>query len=80
MAEARDERAREAYAAAEAERREGRSASPEGEAPPALPDLAQVTGWSRADASKAPYDDPQRPGFAAWRMGEEGKPSGGDAE
>jgi hypothetical protein len=34
-----------------------------------LPDLAQVTGWSRADPGKAPHD-PRRALFGGWRMEE----------
>jgi hypothetical protein len=33
----------------------------------ALPDLGQVTGWSRANAGKAPHD-PTRALFGGWRM------------
>jgi hypothetical protein len=32
-----------------------------------LPDLAQVTGWSRADAGKTPHD-PDRALFGGWRI------------
>jgi hypothetical protein len=78
MAEARDERAREAFEVAEAERMErGLPAwGPAGQAvrlglnPGAmLPDLAQVTGWSNADPEKAPAD-PDRALFGGWRIGE----------
>jgi hypothetical protein len=78
MAEARDERAREAFEVAEAERMErGLPAwGPAGQAvrlglnPSAmLPDLAQVTGWSNADPDKAPHD-PDRALFGGWRIGE----------
>jgi hypothetical protein len=72
MAEARDERAREAFAVAEAERRErGEPAwGPAGEeVRRGLPDLAQVTGWSRADPAKAPHD-PGRALFGGWRIEE----------
>ena len=34
-----------------------------------LPDLAQVTGWSRADPAKAPHD-PRRALFGGWRIGD----------
>ena len=34
-----------------------------------LPDLAQVTGWSRADPDKTPHD-PRRALFGGWRMDE----------
>jgi len=76
MAEARDERAREAFEVAEAERMErGLPAwGPAGQAvrlglnPSAmLPDLAQITGWSNADPEKAPAD-PERALFGGWRM------------
>lgn len=50
MYEARLQRDREAFEVAEAARRAGRGAgaSPHAPPPPALPDLAQVTGWSKA--------------------------------
>ena len=76
MAEARDRRAREAFEVAEAERMERGEPpwGPAGEAvrlgvdPAALlPDLAQVTGWSRADPAKAPHD-PGRALFGGWRI------------
>ena len=76
MAEARDERAREAFEVAEAERMErGLPAwGPAGQAvrlglnPSAmLPDLAQVTGWSNAEPGKAPHD-PERALFGGWRI------------
>jgi hypothetical protein len=76
MAEARDERAREAFEVAEAERMErGLPAwGPAGQAvrlgldPSAmLPDLAQITGWSNADPEKASHD-PDRALFGGWRM------------
>jgi hypothetical protein len=83
MAEARDERHREEFEAAEAERRE-RGEPPWGTAGVrtdyyggceglglpegfGLPDLAQVTGWSRADPDKAPHD-PDRALFGGWRI------------
>jgi hypothetical protein len=78
MAEARDERAREAFEVAEAERMErGLPAwGPAGQGvrlglnPSAmLPDLAQVTGWSNADPEKAPHD-PDRALFGGGRIGE----------
>ena len=78
MAEARDERAREAFEVAEAERMErGLPAwGPAGQAvrlglnPSAmLPDLAQITGWSNADPEKVPHD-PDRALFGGWRIGE----------
>ena len=76
MSEARDQRAREAFEVAEAERMErGEPAwGPAGEMvrlrldPAAmLPDLAQVTGWSRADPTKTAHD-PERALFGGWRM------------
>jgi hypothetical protein len=72
MAEERDRRAREAFAIAEAERWErGEPAwGPAGEAVRrelGLPDLAQVTGWSRADPKKAPHDE-TRALFGGWRL------------
>jgi len=78
MAEARDERAREAFEVAEAERMErGLPAwGPAGQAvrlglnPSAmLPDLAQVTGWSNADPEKVAADS-DRALFGGWRIGE----------
>jgi hypothetical protein len=72
MAEERDRRAREAFEIAEAERWErGLPAwGPAGEEVRrrlGLPDLAQVTGWSRAYAAKAPHD-PTRALFGGWRL------------
>jgi hypothetical protein len=78
MAEARDRRAREEFEAAEADRwARGEPAwGPAGEEVRArlglpeglgLPDLAQVTGWSRADPDKAPHD-PERALFGGWRV------------
>ena len=78
MAEARDRRAREEFEVAEAERwARGEPAwGPAGEAVRerfglpeglGLPDLAQVTGWSRADPDKAPHD-PERALFGGWRI------------
>jgi hypothetical protein len=74
MAEERDRRAREAFALAEAERWE-RGEPPFGPAGEdvrarlGLPDLAQVTGWSRADPGKAPHH-PGRALFGGWRIEE----------
>ena len=91
MAEARKQRAREAFEVAEAERMERGAPAwgPAGEAVrrrlavegrAALPDLAQVTGWSRADPEKAPHD-PRRALFGGWRIEDmekkRGKESGG---
>ena len=71
MAEERDRRAREEFEVAEAERwAKGEPAwGPAGEDVRrrlGLPDLAQVTGWSRADPAKAPHD-PERALFGGWR-------------
>ena len=83
MAEERLRRQREAFAVAEAERWErGEPAwGPAGEAVRAalrlaqdgfgLPDLAQVTGWSRADPAKVACHE-ERALFGGWRMGELG--------
>jgi hypothetical protein len=72
MAEERRRRAREAFELAEAERwAQGLPAwGPAGEEARerlGLPDLAQVTGWSRADPGKAPHD-PGRALFGGWRI------------
>jgi hypothetical protein len=74
MAEERDRRAREEFELAEAERwAQGLPAwGPAGEEARrrlGLPDLAQVTGWSRADARKAPHDE-SRALFGGWRIEE----------
>ena len=74
MAEARAEREREEFEVAEAERwARGEPAwGPAGKAVRerlALPDLAQVTGWSRADPAKAPHDE-SRALFGGWRIAE----------
>jgi len=78
MAEARDERAREEFEVAEAERW-SRGEPPWGPAGEAvrrelgltenfgLPDLAQVTGWSRADPAKVPHHDGVAL-FGGWRI------------
>jgi hypothetical protein len=63
--EARMEREREKYRIAEAARRERGEPSPFEPAPPALPDLAQVTGWSKA--SGKPAYGPEA-GFGGWRI------------
>jgi hypothetical protein len=77
MAEARDERQRQEFEVAEAERAE-RGEPPWGLAGQlvrerlglaehfGLPDLAQVTGWSRADPDKEMHDD--RALFGGWRI------------
>jgi hypothetical protein len=73
MHRARQERDREAFRVAEAARL-ARGEGPywsdgeQGDAPQ-LPDLAQVTGWSKADATKTPHDD-ARALFGGWRIGE----------
>jgi hypothetical protein len=72
MAEERDRRAREEFEVAEAERW-ARGEPPWGPAGEnvrrrlGLPDLAQVTGWSRADPAKAAHD-PARALFGGWRI------------
>ena len=72
MAEERGRRALEEFEIAEAERHAlGQPAwGPAGEDARrklGLPDLAQVTGWSRADPAKAPHD-PDTALFGGWRM------------
>jgi hypothetical protein len=78
MYEERRRREREKFEVAEAERWErGEPAwGPAGEAVrrelglperSGLPDLAQVTGWSHADPSRAPHH-PERALFGGWRM------------
>jgi len=74
MPEARAERHREEFEVAEVERWEkGEPAwGPAGEdvrGKLGLPDLAQVTGWSRADASKEAVD-PDTALFGGWRIGD----------
>lgn len=69
MHEARLERQREEYRVAQAGRR-GRGeplVSPHEPKPPALPDLAQVEGWSKA--SGEPAFDEGRALFGGWRLG-----------
>ena len=69
MYELGQERDREAYRVAEAARR-ARGEGDDREAPIALPDLGQVTGWSRADPAKGgpkgQWGD--RALFGGWRM------------
>jgi hypothetical protein len=71
MAEERDRRAREEFEVAEAERW-ARGEPPFGLAGEdvrrklGLPDLAQVTGWSRADPAKEPHGDSAL--FGGWRI------------
>ena len=72
MAEERRRRAREAFELAEAERwarglPAWGPAGAEARERLGLPDLAQVTGWSRADPDKAPHD-PGRALFGGWRI------------
>ena len=72
--EERQRRAREAFDLADTARRaqrEGARAGTEAgsDASPRLPALDQVTGWSRADASKAPTDA-TRALFGGWRLGD----------
>jgi hypothetical protein len=76
MWEAREQRAREEFEVAEAARM-ARGEPPWGpagedvrrasEGRVVLPDLAQVTGWSRADPTKAPHDE-GRALFGGWRI------------
>ena len=73
MAEERDRRAREAFEVAEAERwAKGLPAWGEAGAEVrrklGLPDLAQVTGWSRADPAKESHGDSAL--FGGWRIEE----------
>lgn len=66
--EARLQRDREKFDVAEAARRAAGKPSPFGpKVLPPLPDLAQVTGWSRADPTKAPHH-PERALFGGWRL------------
>jgi hypothetical protein len=85
MYEEQQERSREAFRVAEAQRWErgepawglageevrasirACGATQHERSPFGLPDLAQVTGWSRADPGKAPHD-PRRALFGGWRM------------
>ena len=72
MSEARDQRAREEFEVAEVERwQRGEPAwGPAGadvRAKLGLPDLAQVTGWSRADPAKAPHHEGVAL-FGGWRL------------
>lgn len=60
------ERQREEYAIAQAARLAGQ-ASPHELPPPVLPDLAQVTGWSRATGAGEGSD---RALFGGWRLGD----------
>ena len=72
MAEERERRARDEFELAEAERwAQGLPpwgpAGEEARRRLGLPDLAQVTGWSRADPAKAPHDE-SRALFGGWRI------------
>lgn len=75
--EARLEREREKFRATQAALRAkdedpywGRDRADPHEPPrPALPDLAQVTGWSKADPAKVPHDE-TRALFGGWRIGD----------
>ena len=69
MYEARQQRAREAFDIAEAERRAQGKPSPFGPQPPPLPALDQVKGWSKADPKKRSQDR-ERPMFGGWRIGD----------
>lgn len=64
MGEHRLARGREASLAAERARRAEREPAPP---QPALPDLAQVGGWSRADPTRIPHDA-ERALFGGWRL------------
>jgi len=87
LAEAREARQREAFVTAEAERW-ARGEPPWGPAgaavrrelgPPerfGLPDLAQVSGWSRGDPKKVPHDC-RRALFGGWRIENMEKKRGG---
>ena len=74
MAEARAEREREAFAVAQAARMDPSiplcEASQDERSPFGLPDLAQVTGWSRADPAKVAHDE-TRALFGGWRFSPE---------
>jgi len=69
MYEARLQRDREAFELAEAARRARGEPGYWSEAPPVLPDLAQVTGWSKADAGKAAHHEGVAL-FGGWRVGD----------
>lgn len=71
MHEARRQRDREAFDIAEAERRAAGGPSPFEPAPPPLPALDQVTGWSTADPAKPPHD-PRVALFGGWRLKKQG--------
>jgi hypothetical protein len=69
--EARTERRREEYRVAQAAKLAGEGAGADRHAPPppALPDLGQVRGWSKADAAKEAHH-PERALFGGWRLGD----------
>ena len=67
MYEARQARAREAFDVAEAARRERGEPRLHNPNPPRLPALDQVTGWSKADPTKAPHN-PNVALFGGWRL------------
>lgn len=77
MYEARLARDRAAFDTAERARRDcgegmpwpGDLPDPCEPTPPAMPDLAQVIGWSRADPTKTPHDA-GRALFGGWRIGD----------
>jgi len=72
MYEARLQRDREAFELAEAARLARGEPGYWSEAPPALPDLAQVTGWSKADPKKAAHHEDVAL-FGGWRLGDRAK-------
>lgn len=69
MYEARQQRAREAFDTAEAERRAAGQPHLFGPENLPLPALDQVKGWSKADPAKRPPDR-ERPMFGGWRIGD----------
>lgn len=69
MYEAQQQRAREAFDIAEAERRAAGEPHLFGPKTLPLPALDQVTGWSKADPAKRPQDR-ERPMFGGWRIGD----------
>ena len=58
---------REGYEVARALRDGGEAPAHLEPSPPALPDLSQVTGWSKAAPGKTPHD-PDRALFGGWRL------------
>lgn len=75
MYEARQERERERFRVMEAAR-QARGEGPYWSDEPVLPDLSQVTGWSRADPAKKPHD-PDRALFGGWRIEDMKRDKGG---